>query len=83
MTGFYCHVRPDGSYGVHMTTNGHDRIPVPDAIFGNPRDAIRFAEMRELNVSPLRAPEGAATDLPQSPAAPSGFLTGPDPRGGG
>lgn len=75
MTGFYCHVRDDGSYGVHMTTNGHDRIPVPTAIFGKPRDAVRYAEMREQHVSPMRArveePASAPPPAPLSVSSPA------------
>ena len=56
MTDFFAvHVRPDGTHEVYITPDGISRIPVPRAAFGNPRDAIRYAEMRQLAVSPLRS----------------------------
>lgn len=76
MSGFYCHVRPDGSYGVHMTTNGIDRIPVPTAIFGKPRDAIRYAEMRDQHVSPMREPVETSAVLPLVTDVSASPLTG-------
>ena len=76
MTFYGIEVRADGRHQVFATDDGIRRTPVPTAIFGKPRDAIRYAEMRERQVSPLRAPEGAAADLPLPSAAPSGVLTG-------
>ena len=62
MSDFYgCRVRDDYSHEVYVTTDGRDRIPLPRAAFGNPREAIRYAEMRQANVSPLRVePDGSS-----------------------
>lgn len=71
-------VRLDGAYEVYMTDDGIRRTPVPSAIYDKPRDAIRYADMRQANISPLRAPG----DEPASPPAgsSSGVLTGTDPE---
>ncbi len=61
----------DGRYVVGGTTNGIDFRPIPTGAFGKPRDAVRYAEMRERNVQPLRTDGEGPTDLPQS--------TGPSP----
>lgn len=68
------HVHHDGRYRVCMTTNGIDHRPIPSGVFGSPRDAIRYAEMRELHVSALRAPVVDPVSLPGSTA---GSLTRP------
>lgn len=54
MTDFFAIRYVDGRHQVGMTSDGRDFIPLPRAAFGNPRDAIRYAEMRQANVSPLR-----------------------------
>ena len=76
MTGYYVSVRPDGSYEVYATTNGIDRTPVPTGVFGKPRDAIRYAEMRDAHISPLRS-SGEAPASPPAGASPDA-LTGTD-----
>lgn len=56
MTYYAIRVREDGRHQVYTTTNGRDRLDIPTAAFGKPRDAIRYCEMREARISPLRAP---------------------------
>lgn len=70
MTPFY-RVRWDESgYQVGMTTDGRDFVAIPRAAFGKPRDAVRYAELRQQAVSPLRvsgvdaAPPSASTPEP-------------------
>lgn len=54
MTPFYAvRVTADG-YQVGVTTDGRDFSPIPRAAFANPRDAVRYADLRQSAVSPLR-----------------------------
>ena len=59
---------------VGITTNGVDWLPLPRAAFGNPRDAIRYADMRQRDISPLRVAEDVAAHPAGAPssATPSG-----------
>lgn len=76
---FYCiRVLGDGRHQVGTTTDGRDFLAIPRAAFGSPRDAIRYADMRQAHISPLRSPEDGRGD--PSPSLPSsGVLTGTDP----
>lgn len=52
----YYRVRWTGDgYQVGVTTDGRDFAPIPRAAFGKPLDAVRYAELRQQAVSPLRA----------------------------
>lgn len=74
MSPYYV-IRLDGDrYRVGVTTDGTDFAPIPSGAFGTPREAIRYAEMRQLQVSPLRAPVVDPVSLPGSTA---GSLTRP------
>lgn len=54
MSPFYAvRVTADG-YQVGVTTDGRDFSPIPRAAFGKPLDAVRYAELRQQAVSPLR-----------------------------
>ena len=72
MSPFYAIRYIDGQHVVGVTTDGRDFAPLPRAAFGKPRDAIRYAEMRQRAVSPLRAPGETETPSSVSP----GVLTG-------
>jgi hypothetical protein len=54
MSDYFCVHVVEGRHVVGYTTSGLDFYPLPRAAFGSPRDAVRFAEMRQANVSPLR-----------------------------
>lgn len=55
MTPFY-RVRWEGpDYQVGITTDGRDFVAIPEATFGEPLPAVRYAELRQQAVSPLRA----------------------------
>lgn len=55
MTPFYAVRVTDDGYQVGVTTDGRDFAPIPRAVFAKPRDAVRYAELRQQAVSPLRA----------------------------
>jgi hypothetical protein len=44
-----------GRHQVCATTNGLDHQPIPSASFGTPREAIRYASMREADIQPVRS----------------------------
>ena len=74
MSPYYV-IRVDGGrFQVGVTTDGTDFSPIPTGAFGTPREAIRYAEMRQLQVSPLRAPVESEVSLPSASA---GSLTRP------
>jgi len=52
---YFCIRVVDGRHVTGYTTDGIDFYPIPKAAFASPRDAIRYAEMRQLAVSPLRS----------------------------
>jgi hypothetical protein len=54
VTDFYKVRVVDGRHHVGITTNGLDWLPIPTAAFGTPREAIRYAAMRQAGISPLR-----------------------------
>lgn len=60
----------DGQHQVYTTPDGIRRTPIPHAAFGRPRDAIRYVEMRQANVSPLRASVEPSVSLPEVSAEP-------------
>lgn len=62
----------DGQYVVYETTDGIHRTYLPRAVFGSPRKAIAYADMRQQAISPLRAPGEAGTPSPASPGALTG-----------
>ena len=75
MSTFYgIEVDAEGRHRVYATDDGISRIPVPRAAFGNPRDAIRYAEMRQTQVSPLRSADDGDSHQSRtsSSAEPSG-----------
>lgn len=80
MSPFYhCHVR-EGRHVVCATTNGLDHSPVPTGAFGKPMDAIRYADMRNANVQPLRSLGSSGEDSGLVP--PAGLESSPEqPRG--
>jgi hypothetical protein len=51
---FFCVRVTDAGFQVGITTDGRDFVPIPRAAFGKPRDAVRYAELRQQAVSPLR-----------------------------
>ena len=58
MTNFGIHINAAGRHEVYQTDDEIRRTPIRD--FAKPREAIAFAAMRELRVSPLRsAPDDA------------------------
>lgn len=73
---FHIHVE-NGQHVVCATTDGRDHLPVPHGVFGKPRDAIRYAEMRNQHISPLRSSVEASVSLPEVSAdGPRGRLSG-------
>ena len=54
----------DGRFQVGATTDGIDFAPLPRAAFGTPREAIRYADMRQQNTSPLRSSVEGSTAPP-------------------
>lgn len=76
MTGYYVRVREDGRHQVFATTNGIDRTDVPHADYEQPLPAIRYAQMREAEVSPLRdRAEDSGDTLPWTPEFSARSLT--------
>jgi hypothetical protein len=79
MNRYHCIRIVDDRYQVGVTTDGRDFVPLPRAAFGNPRDAIRYADMRQADVSPLREADdevgGAVRAVIPAPssASPSGL----------
>lgn len=65
-TTWHIHVEA-GHYVACVTTTGLDHQRVPRGAFGKPLDAIRYCDMRQAAVSPLRAPGEAGTPSPASP----------------
>jgi hypothetical protein len=47
----------DGQYRVYETRDGIARTYIPTGAFGKPMDAVRYADMRQAQTSPLRAPD--------------------------
>jgi hypothetical protein len=65
MNYFGIRVRDDGLHEVYVTEDGISKMPLPRAVFVRPRDAVRFADMRQAGVSPLRpGPEGLVLSPP-------------------
>lgn len=60
MSPFFCIRYIDGQHQVGITTDGRDFVAIPRAAFGKPRDAVRYAELRQQAVSPLR---GSVVDV--------------------
>src|SRR5690349_16380597 len=83
MSDYFCIRYVDGRHQVGMTSDGRDFIPLPRAAFGNPRDAIRYAEMRQMAVSPLRGADDVtdARSRTSSSVPPSGLTTAGNPAG--
>jgi hypothetical protein len=74
---YHAHV-DSGRYVACVTTNGLDHIRIPTAAFGKPRDAIRYCEMRQAAVSPLRSSDDDPASAPpagSSPEQPTGSST--------
>ena len=76
MSRYYAIRVIDGRHVVGVTTDGRDFVPIPTGAFGKPRDAIRYAELRQRDTSPLRGPE-EEPGVPPCPALPPGRSPGP------
>ena len=76
MSPFYGIAVIEGQHQVYRTTDGIEREYLPHAAFGKPRDAIRYADMRQADVQPLRpassgAPDPGPSTAPVSSVRPS------------
>jgi hypothetical protein len=68
----------DGLYVPGMTTDGRDFLPITNAADKRPMPAIRYADMRNANVSPLRSSDDDPASAPpagSSPEQPTGSST--------
>ena len=74
-------VRADGRHEVYITPDGIVRYPIPRAAFGNPRDAIRYAEMRQRATRPLREADDVTDARSRTPSSvsPSGLTSAGTP----
>ena len=67
---YFCIRIVDGRHVAGYTTDGRDWYPIPKAAFGSPRDAVRYCEMRQAKVSPLRSRQEEAVARAVSPVPP-------------
>lgn len=60
----------DGQHVVYETTDGIHRTYLPRAVFGSPRKAIAYADMRQAAISPLRVRDEPEVSLPSGSSRP-------------
>ena len=74
---YFCIRVVDGRHVTGYTTDGLDFYPIPKGAFASPRDAIRYAEMRQRQVSPLREADDETDARSRTPSSvsPSGLTT--------